>query len=54
MINNPVIHATAFFHETGKRQNKESGDCETENEMQGSGLCCCSYSQLEENLKRER
>lgn len=22
MINNPVIHATAFFHETGKRQNK--------------------------------
>ena len=22
MINNPVIHATAFFHETEKRQNK--------------------------------
>lgn len=22
MINNPVIHATAFFHETVKRQNK--------------------------------
>lgn len=22
MINNPVIHAAAFFHETGKRQNK--------------------------------
>lgn len=22
MINNPVIRATAFFHETGKRQNK--------------------------------
>jgi len=22
MINNPVIHAAAFFHETGRRQNK--------------------------------